>query len=71
MTSIAGDAAVLFDPQSDEAMERSLIRVLTDDLERERLRRVGPEQAGAFTWKRAAEITLSVLEKAAVAGRGA
>ncbi len=57
---VAGDAAVLVDPQSVVSIRDGLERVLTDAALREGLRTAGRERAAAFTWRRAAEETHAV-----------
>jgi glycosyltransferase involved in cell wall biosynthesis len=61
----AAGAAVLVPPGDTGALRDALHRVLTDDALSERLRRAGPERARGLTWKRAAEATVEVYERAA------
>jgi glycosyltransferase involved in cell wall biosynthesis len=65
MKSIAGDAALLFDPLDDEAIARALNRLISDDALRQRLAAAGPARAAQFRWKDAAARTLAVLKQAA------
>lgn len=65
LRTIAGDAAVLFDPLSEDSMLDALERTTTDQALRARLSRSGPLQASQFTWRRCAETTLEVLLDAA------
>jgi len=61
----AGEAAVLFDPHDTAEMARALETVVHDEALRESLRRKGLARARRFTWRRAAEEVLKVLEEAA------
>ena len=54
---VAGDAAILVDPMSTEAIAEGLLTALTDEGIRARLRGTGPVRASAFTWDRCAERT--------------
>jgi glycosyltransferase involved in cell wall biosynthesis len=58
---VAGDAALFFDPLSEESIGEALDRILNDQPLRARLMKAGPERALPFTWRRAAEETLQVL----------
>lgn len=59
LAEVAGDAALLFDPESEPAIASAIERVLSDPAEAQRLRRAGYEQAARFSWKAAAEGTLA------------
>ncbi|MBI3695324.1 MAG: glycosyltransferase family 4 protein [Acidobacteria bacterium] len=61
----AGPAAQFFDPYSVDSIAAAVRRLLTDVELRRRLVALGRENAGNFTWTRAAEQTLSVLRSAA------
>jgi len=65
LKSIAGEAALLFDPTSDQALLDALTRVASDDDLRSRLAAAGPARASQFSWRKAAEATLGVLVQAA------
>ncbi len=56
---LAGGCALLFDPRDEEAMLAALVRMLRGEAPGN-----GPERAREFTWERAAETTLAVLEEA-------
>jgi glycosyltransferase involved in cell wall biosynthesis len=64
MPEVAGDAAVLVDPFSVEAIAGGIARVLGDPAERERLIAAGRRRPAAFTWERCAEQTLATLGRA-------
>ena len=64
LAEVAGDAALLFDPESEPAIAAAIERLLTDQDEAQRLRRAGFEQAAKFSWKAAAEGTLASYRRA-------
>src|SRR5579862_7226543 len=64
LREVAGDAALLFDPSSEEAISAALDRITGDAPLRARLEQTGPERARFFTWQRAAEVTLKALVEA-------
>jgi len=51
LPEVAGDAAVLVDPYSAEAIADGMYRVLTDNDLRSELRRRGPQRASQFSWE--------------------
>ena len=59
LPEVAGDAALLFDPLDTGAIADALRRLLTDAALRDRLTAAGAERARAFSWRRAAELTLA------------
>jgi glycosyltransferase involved in cell wall biosynthesis len=60
---VAGDAAFLVHPESEEDLAAAIERVLTDDAFAADLRRKGPIRASGFTWDATAEGTLAVYRK--------
>ncbi len=60
MREIAGDAAVYFDPKSNDAMAATLRRVMADADLRDRLRASGLERERAFSWENTASATAHV-----------
>jgi len=60
LPEVAGEAALLVDPNSVEALVRAAREVLSNDRLREDLRAKGPRQAAKFNWRRAARETLAV-----------
>ena len=64
LPEVAGDAALLFDPRSEEAIADAIRRLLSDEALCARLRRLGVEQAARFTWERTAEGTLASYARA-------
>ena len=71
LPEIAGEAALLFDPEDPRAITAALERVLSDPLEAERLRVAGVAQAARFTWAATARATARSYERALAEGRGA
>jgi len=59
---IAGDAALLVDPDSVEAIADGMIRILESEELRGALISAGSQRAQAFTWEACAQQTLRVLE---------
>lgn len=66
---VAGDAALLVDPRNVDEIAAGIARVLADHTLREDLIARGLEQAGRFSWKRAAAESLAVYERAAGGNR--
>jgi glycosyltransferase involved in cell wall biosynthesis len=64
LPEVAGDAALLFDPEDVGAMTSAIERLLSDAAERERLIALGYEQAKRFTWEACARGTLASYERA-------
>ena len=68
LSTIAGDAALLFDPSDCGAIEAAMHRITGDEELRRRLAEEGPRQAARFSWKTTAAETLDALQP--VARRG-
>jgi glycosyltransferase involved in cell wall biosynthesis len=62
---VAGDAALLVDPQSQDEIREGMRRLLADAQLRGDLAQRGIERARAFSWQRAADETHAVYERAA------
>jgi glycosyltransferase involved in cell wall biosynthesis len=62
LAEVAGDAALLFDPESPRAIAAAIEEVLGNSATAERLRRAGLEQARCFSWETAARATLHTYE---------
>jgi glycosyltransferase involved in cell wall biosynthesis len=64
LPEVAGDAALLFDPEDVGAITAAIERLLTDRELAERLARAGREQAARFSWERAATQTVESYRRA-------
>lgn len=64
LPEVAGDAALLVDPNDAVALAEAIYRVLTDRGLREDLRRRGFERAALFSWRRTAEEVSRLLDEA-------
>ena len=64
LPEVAGEAALMFDPEDRPAIARSIERLLFDEGEAERLATAGRERAQLFTWERAARLTLESYARA-------
>jgi len=67
LPEIAGDAALLIDPNDERALANALIEVVNNDRLRAELREKGIAQAKKFTWRDAAEKTLRLYQEAYMA----
>ena len=65
LREVAGDAAVLVEPTSEEDVAEGLRRALGDDGE---LRRRGLQRAATFTWAACADATVAAYEQALMEG---
>ena len=61
INSIAGDAALKFDPRDPAAIAEAMHRLVTDDALRGRLAAAGPLRAAQFSWRTTAEGVLDAL----------
>jgi len=64
LAEVAGDAALLFDPESPRAIADAMATLLTDPAEARRRRAAGRHQAARFTWDATARGMLSSYERA-------
>lgn len=64
LPEIYGDAAEYFDPMDVQAMVAAIERVISNPERRKKLIGLGYKQAAKYSWKRTAEQTLAVYEKA-------
>lgn len=64
LPEVAGDAAVLFDPEDVDAIVAALRSVLDDPKRRADLAARGPARAAGFTWERSAELTWATYVRA-------
>jgi glycosyltransferase involved in cell wall biosynthesis len=61
---VAGDAALLVDPENDDAIATGLVRILTDEPLRAELMQKGPARAASFSWTATARATLDAYRDA-------
>ncbi|MGI8632903.1 MAG: glycosyltransferase family 4 protein [Solirubrobacterales bacterium] len=64
LPEVAGDAALLFDPEDSVAIGAAIERLLRDDETTRSLAAAGPIQAATFTWERSAACVLASYAKA-------
>ena len=64
LPEVAGDAALLFDPNSTEEIAAAMETLLENGEVADRLRRAGPERARLFTWEQTARATAEAYERA-------
>lgn len=65
LPEIAGDAALLVDPNDVNAIAQAMLTLSRDEQLRQRLIAAGYENVKRFSWEKAAKETLAVLEEAA------
>ena len=65
LPEVAGDAALLFDPENVDAIAAALNSLLADSSLRDELRGRGLAQAARFSWDRTAAETLAVYRRLA------
>jgi glycosyltransferase involved in cell wall biosynthesis len=64
LPEVAGDAALLFDPEDVQAIRDAIARLISDAELGARLRWAGPERAAGFTWARTARLTSDSYRRA-------
>lgn len=64
LPEVAGDAAILFDPEDQPAVSAAVRSLLTDEQLRADLIRRGRERVKLFSWERTAEATLASYRRA-------
>jgi glycosyltransferase involved in cell wall biosynthesis len=64
LPEVAGDAALLADPDDPAAIAAAIRRLLGDGALRERLVSAGRAQAATFTWDRTAQLTAASYRRA-------
>jgi len=64
LPEVAGDAALLADPEDIAGFARAIVRVLAEPALAADLRAKGVRRAAEFTWRRTAEATLQAYEQA-------
>ena len=68
LPEVAGDAAILVDPTDVDAIADAMLQISQDEGLRQRLIAAGYENVKRFSWEKAAQETLAVLEEAANSG---
>jgi len=63
---VAGNAAVLVDPEDSQSVAAAIVAVIDDPLRRISMRAAGLERAKIFNWEQTARDTLAVLESCVV-----
>jgi len=69
LPEVAGEAALLFDPEDVAGIAEAIERLLSDRDLAERLARAGREQAARFSWERTAEQTVESYRRALQSSR--
>jgi glycosyltransferase involved in cell wall biosynthesis len=64
LPEVAGDAALVFDPEDVGAIGAALEGLLTDAALADRLREAGRERSALFTWERTAQLTVASYRRA-------
>jgi glycosyltransferase involved in cell wall biosynthesis len=64
LPEVAGDAALLFDPEDDAAIHGALVELLGDSELRRRLSAAGFDRAARFTWESTVEATVDSYRQA-------
>jgi glycosyltransferase involved in cell wall biosynthesis len=67
LPEVAGDAALLFDPESTQEIAQAMEKLLAGGEEVERLKEAGRARAAAFTWDATARATAESYERALAA----
>jgi len=69
LPEIAGDAALLVDPEDVEDLAGAMLKLNGDEGLRRRLSELGRAQSSQFTWRRSAEMTAAVYRRVAARER--
>jgi glycosyltransferase involved in cell wall biosynthesis len=65
LAEVAGDAALIFDPESEPEIAAAITRLVEDRDEAERLRAAGRARAMQFSWSATAAGTIASYERVA------
>jgi glycosyltransferase involved in cell wall biosynthesis len=60
LPEVVGDAALLVDPEDNDALAAAIARVIDEPELAARLRQEGPKRAAQFTWEACAGKTIAV-----------
>ena len=63
LPEVVGDGALLVDPFDEQSILEGIVKVLSDESLRSRLREKGMSRAKIYDWKETARLTLAVYEK--------
>ena len=63
LPEVAGDAALLVNPENTEDIARGLERLLTDETLRTQLKEKGPKQSEKFSWERTVDLMMEAIKK--------
>jgi glycosyltransferase involved in cell wall biosynthesis len=63
LPEVAGDAALLVDPENVSSIAGAISELINDDVLQSRLKIVGRKRAAEFTWQKTAEATLSLYRE--------
>lgn len=63
LAEVAGDAALVVDPEDVASIAAGLERLLTDSTLQQQLRQDGPKQAASFTWQMVVERFLAEIQR--------
>ncbi len=61
---VAGDAAILLDPEDVEGLSQAMLRLASNREERDQLSKAGIKQAEKFDWKHSATALLDLYKDA-------
>lgn len=63
LPEVVGKAGLLVDPYSLDQIEQAIRTIVSDNKLRTKLRKLGLEQAGKFSWKKAAKVVRSTFDR--------
>ena len=63
---VAGDAAILLDPEDVDGLSQAMLRLATNREERGRLSNAGVKQAAKFSWQQSANAMMEIYKEALV-----
>jgi glycosyltransferase involved in cell wall biosynthesis len=64
LPEVGGDSCLYFDPNDVKDMGDKIKKLLTDDVLRQNLKKLGKERIKYFSWQKCAEETLELLKSA-------